>query len=235
MHGALDGATHAFGPRVAELAGRLPALRATTFYDEPRPEDAGPGPRPGRVTPDWLRRQHPDWRRPTTSCAARSPSCATWSAGWPQPASLQAASTTSSSARRTSCWPPEPARGKQAGRHPVARAAGLLHPRHHDRTRPLCRASCPDRRRPGGIAARPAGRGLRPRADGAAARCQPWRHGDQWRAGGGEAGQAGPAEAGRGAGREARGAARGRERRPGRPRLRQPAAAAKACCAPSCR
>jgi nitric oxide dioxygenase len=58
VHGAMDGATLAFGPRVAELAGRLPALRGTTFLEAPRAEDAGQA-EPGRVTPDWLRRNTP--------------------------------------------------------------------------------------------------------------------------------------------------------------------------------
>ena len=58
VHGALDGAALAFGSRVAELAGRLPALRATTFLQSPRAGEAGRF-EPGRATPDWLRQNTP--------------------------------------------------------------------------------------------------------------------------------------------------------------------------------
>ncbi|TCZ66693.1 NO-inducible flavohemoprotein [Roseicella aquatilis] len=53
VHGALNGATQAFGGRVAALAERLPALRVTTFHETPRPEDAGRA-EPGRITREWL-------------------------------------------------------------------------------------------------------------------------------------------------------------------------------------
>jgi nitric oxide dioxygenase len=58
VHGALDDTALAFGPRIAELAGQLPALRATTFLESPRAEDAGQV-EPGRITPDWLRQNTP--------------------------------------------------------------------------------------------------------------------------------------------------------------------------------
>jgi nitric oxide dioxygenase len=57
-HGALNGATQAFGLRVRELAERLPSLTATTFHEAPRPEDHGRAEQ-GRITPDWLRANTP--------------------------------------------------------------------------------------------------------------------------------------------------------------------------------
>ncbi|TDH64256.1 NO-inducible flavohemoprotein [Dankookia rubra] len=58
VHGAIDGSVLAFGPRVAELARRLPRLRTTIFLEAPRAADAGQG-EAGRVTPNWLRRNTP--------------------------------------------------------------------------------------------------------------------------------------------------------------------------------
>lgn len=58
VHGALDGGALAFAPRIAELAARLPALRATTFLEAPRAAETV-GHIPGRVTPDWLRGNTP--------------------------------------------------------------------------------------------------------------------------------------------------------------------------------
>ncbi|MDO9712432.1 NO-inducible flavohemoprotein [Paracraurococcus lichenis] len=57
-HGALDGATQAFGERVAALAQAAPGVTATTFHEAPRPEDRGRA-EPGRITPDWLRAHTP--------------------------------------------------------------------------------------------------------------------------------------------------------------------------------
>ncbi|RAI56016.1 NO-inducible flavohemoprotein [Roseicella frigidaeris] len=58
VHGALDGAVQAFGPRVQALAARHGRLRATTFHAAPRPEDRGLA-EPGLITLDWLRRNTP--------------------------------------------------------------------------------------------------------------------------------------------------------------------------------
>ncbi|WP_342593631.1 PAS domain S-box protein [Ancylobacter gelatini] len=56
VHGARDGASHAFGPHVRALADQAPDVTVTTFYSRPRPED-----REGRdydisghLTPEWI-------------------------------------------------------------------------------------------------------------------------------------------------------------------------------------
>ena len=78
VHGALDGAARPSARGCAELAGGMPALRATTFLE---PRRAAGGRRPGRRR-GWstaglaAARNTPLGGRPTTTCAARSPSCA---------------------------------------------------------------------------------------------------------------------------------------------------------------
>lgn len=73
VHGTQDGATHALGGRVRELAAAHPGLRASVFYAEPRPQD-----RPGRdydhaglVTMDWLRAHTPLARAEYFLCGPR--------------------------------------------------------------------------------------------------------------------------------------------------------------------
>ncbi|HWX48899.1 MAG TPA: NO-inducible flavohemoprotein [Roseomonas sp.] len=59
IHGTLSGATHALGRRMRELAARSGGLiRAITFYECPRPQDAVHD-QEGRITMDWLRANTP--------------------------------------------------------------------------------------------------------------------------------------------------------------------------------
>ena len=61
VHGTLDGASHAQGARVRELAARHPTIRATTFYAAPRPQDrlGQDHDHAGLITTDWLRANTP--------------------------------------------------------------------------------------------------------------------------------------------------------------------------------
>jgi nitric oxide dioxygenase len=62
VHGTRDGATHAMGARVRELAGgSAGSIRATTFYERPRPEDrqGEDYDEAGLIGIDWLRGNTP--------------------------------------------------------------------------------------------------------------------------------------------------------------------------------
>lgn len=58
VHGTLNGTTHAFGPRLRELAARHPNLHVSVFYEAPRAEDVAGRDyhHHGRIDADWLLR-----------------------------------------------------------------------------------------------------------------------------------------------------------------------------------
>lgn len=61
VHGALNGAVHAMGPRARALAEKTGNVRVTTFYEAPRAGDV-PGrdfDRKGRIDGEWLRAETP--------------------------------------------------------------------------------------------------------------------------------------------------------------------------------
>jgi nitric oxide dioxygenase len=61
VHGTLDGSTHAMGAHVRALAERRPNVRTTTFYQQPRDQDAigRDYDRPGLIDESWIRAETP--------------------------------------------------------------------------------------------------------------------------------------------------------------------------------
>lgn len=73
VHGALNGAVHAMGPHVRNLASQSPNIEVAVFYAEPRDGDHGAdnGVQHGLISADWLHQNTPADRATYFLCGPR--------------------------------------------------------------------------------------------------------------------------------------------------------------------